>query len=89
MTEYISYGKKESMTQTVEAIFRNGAFRPIAQGDLHLHEGQNVRITIETPDEPSDILELATSVYEGLTDAEINEIEEIAFDRTSFFRDRE
>lgn len=48
-----------------------------------------VRTTIETPDEPSDILELATSVYEGLTDAEIDEIEEIAFDRTSFFRDRE
>jgi predicted DNA-binding antitoxin AbrB/MazE fold protein len=73
------------MTQTVEAIYQNGSFRVIEPKDIPLHEGQNVRLTIEASGNGDDILALATDVYDGLSESEIDEIEEIALDRTDFF----
>jgi predicted DNA-binding antitoxin AbrB/MazE fold protein len=71
--------------QTIDAIFENGKFRPVSPSDILIPEGQHVRITVEAPEISEDILELATSVYDDLSDQQINEIEQIATNRRDFF----
>lgn len=71
------------ITQVCEAVFQNGAFRPVQPVPAVLAEGQHVRLVVEIED--NDILDLATGVYEGLSDAEVSEIEQIAFHRRDFF----
>jgi predicted DNA-binding antitoxin AbrB/MazE fold protein len=76
-------------TQAVDAIFENGGFRPLQPLNLPLAEGQRVRLVVETPTEtPGDLLELAAQVYDGLTESEIDEIEQIALERRNFFPER-
>jgi hypothetical protein len=43
-------------------------------------EGQEVQIVVDTG-QRSDIVDLATQVYEGLSDADVDEVERIALDR--------
>jgi predicted DNA-binding antitoxin AbrB/MazE fold protein len=69
---------------TVEAVFQDGVFRPVQSPGLS--DGDRVRLTIErvphaTPDE---VLKLARQVYEGLSRADIEEIEEMARHRPMF-----
>ncbi len=71
------------MTQTCEAVFENGVFRPL-ELPTALADGQRVRLIVEAG-EPTDVLALAAWVYEGLSEAEIKEIERIALDRRDFF----
>lgn len=55
-------------------------------GSLPFAEGQRVKLTVETPAETQDnLMELATQVYDGLTEEEVNEVERLALDRSSFF----
>ena len=78
------------MTQTVEAIYQNGVFRPLSPVSDEISEGKTVKITIDDKKlSPEEYLELAGKVYEGLSDEDINEIERIALDRSNFFGDRE
>lgn len=78
------------MTQTIEAVYQNGIFKPLAPVSEGLVEGNRVEITINDKKlSPEEMLELASKVYEGLSEQEIDEIERIAFDRTNFFGDRE
>ena len=72
------------MAQTLEAVYENGVFRPLEKIDMA--NGQQVRLIVETL--PEDLLELAAQVYGGLSDKEIDEIEQIALDRRRFFTDR-
>ena len=75
------------MKQTIDAIYQNGIFRPLNRP--RIRDGQHVRLEIEEtrPDaSPTEILDLAAEVYEGLSDTEIEEIEQIALDRRDFFR---
>ena len=74
------------MKGTVEAVYQDGVFRPVRQPDLQ--EGDRVRLTVESVEQgrPVDALELATHVYEGLSQKDIAEIEEMAR-RRSFFAD--
>ena len=72
------------MQQTLEAVYENGVFRPLEK--IEMAEGQQVRLIVETL--PEDLLELAAQVYEGLSDKEIDEIEQIALDRRPFFGER-
>ncbi len=72
------------MSQVLEAVYENGAFRPLASSALGLTEGQHVRIIVAT-NGPSEILALAAQVYAGLTDSDVAEVETIALDRSSFF----
>ena len=53
--------------------------------------GKHVVLEIDVPEEgsPEEILQLATHVYEGLSDSDIDEVEAIAFDRSNFFSNRE
>lgn len=66
------------MTQTVEAVFENGVFRPLEPPPVVLLDGQLVRLTVETNKTPDDVLSSAAQVYAGLSSEEINEIERIA-----------
>lgn len=74
------------MSEVIDAVFSDGNFKPLNGARLPLSEGQRVRLTIETPhDSDQDLVELAGQVYEGLSDAQVHEIETIAVDRSNFF----
>lgn len=77
------------MTQTLEAIFKDGGFKPVDSGSLPFSEGQRVKLTVEVPSDNEDnLVELAGRVYEGLSEKDIDEIEGLALDRANFFHDR-
>ncbi len=75
------------MTKDVDAIFENGAFRPVGAADIPLADGTRVRLSIELlePAQNGDVLDLAASVYAGLSEQDIADVEQIATDRTAFF----
>ena len=81
------------MSQVLEAVYENGAFRPLISPAIGLTEGQHVRIVVATngPSEilGSEILDLAAQVYAGLPESDVAEVETIALDRSSFFSGRE
>ncbi len=72
------------MKQAIDAIYENGTFRPVQRDAVSIPDGQRVRITVDDGCEPES-LRLAASVYDGLSDEDIDEVERIALDRTSFF----
>ena len=76
------------MTRSLDAIYENGIFRPLAAQSIAIADGQRVRITVDDQSEPA-ALQLLASVYEGLSTKEINEIERIALDRSNFFGGRD
>ena len=77
------------MSQIVDAVFERGVFRPLATPDVPIVEGQHVRLIVDTLDvRPAEMLEAAAQVYAGLSEREIDEIEQIALDRRDFFRSR-
>ncbi len=77
------------MSQTIEAIYQNGMFKPLNPVLEEIAEGETVEITIkEKRLSPDEMLKLAGQVYEGLSAEDIEEIERIALDRTNFFGDR-
>ena len=75
--------------ETVEAIYEDGPFRVVKPPSLLLAEGQRVRLVVEPILQPKDILALAARVYEGLTDEEIDLIEQHSRRRENFFDERE
>ncbi len=75
------------MEHAIDAIYENGVFRPLRRERLAITEGKRVRITVDDEDDP-EALRLAVSVYDGLSDGEITEIEGIALDRRAFFGQR-
>lgn len=77
------------MTQTIEAIYQNGIFKPLHPISDEIAEGEKVEIIIKDKRlSPDEMLKLAGQVYEGLSDKDIEEIERIALDRSNFFGDR-
>lgn len=75
-------------TETIEAIYEQGGFRLITSVGLKLSEGQKVRLVVECMEDPDAILALAAEVYEGLTDLQINSMEEHIRRRDDFFNER-
>jgi len=75
------------MKETIEAIYEKGVFRPLETPNIS--EGLKVRLEVETLSESSveDLLELAAKVYSNLSKGQIDEIEQIAFDRGELFGD--
>ena len=71
------------MKQTINAIYEKGVFRPME--NLAISDGKQVRLTVETSSEPTDLLELAAQVYQGLSEEEIDEIEKIVLNRSNFW----
>jgi predicted DNA-binding antitoxin AbrB/MazE fold protein len=74
--------------QTFDAVFENGVFRPLAPLDVPISEGQQVRLVMEAPESPEEILELAMHIYDNLSEEQIEEIEQIILNRRNFFGDR-
>jgi len=74
-----------AMRETLDAVFKKGVFKPARRPNLP--EGKRVKIAVEPePDRrKGDILELAASVLEGLSEQELEEIRQIALDRKDFF----
>jgi predicted DNA-binding antitoxin AbrB/MazE fold protein len=75
-------------TETIEAVYEHGGFRPITPVDINLAEGQKVRLVVESIEKPDDILALAAQVYEGLSDDQIDSIEQHTRRREDFFGER-
>ncbi|MCL1470500.1 antitoxin family protein [Argonema antarcticum] len=73
------------MTQTLDAIYEKGVFRPLTNPEIA--EGESVKLIVETASKinPEEMLKLAAQVYEGLSEEQINEIEQIALARSNFF----
>jgi len=70
------------ITQTLDAVFEDGSFKPLDNGSLPFSEGQRVKLTVEVPSETEDnLVELAGQIYEGLSERDICEIERLALDR--------
>ena len=78
---------KGSMVEIVQAVYKNGAFTPLAE--THVPDGVTVRLVIESDDDVSspNSLSLAMGVYDGLSDKDIQEVEAFALDRNTFFND--
>lgn len=75
------------MTQTIEAIYQNGMFKPLKPVSETIAEGEKVKLVVEI-EEVNPIMKLAENFYEGLSEDDVNEIERIALDRSNFFGDR-
>jgi hypothetical protein len=77
ITGYCNLTHRLSMaTEVIEAIYEQEGFRIINPRDLKLIEGQKVFLIVEPIKEPEDILSIATRVYDGLTDDQIDFIEQ-------------
>lgn len=83
------------MTQTIEAIYQDGIFKPLKPVSEEIAEGERVELVVKTGQEnvqedveENPIMKLAENFYEGLTEEDIDEIERIALDRSNFFGDR-
>jgi predicted DNA-binding antitoxin AbrB/MazE fold protein len=74
--------------QTCDAIFKNGVFQPLDDVEIAITEGQRVKLIIEPLDSSEVILELASNVYKGLSEEQIDEIEHLILSRDSFFDGR-
>ncbi len=74
--------------ETIEAVYKDGGFHPISTAGVNLIEGQKVRIMVEPVEDPDDILALATQVYDGLSEDQINLIEGHIQRRKDFFEKR-
>jgi predicted DNA-binding antitoxin AbrB/MazE fold protein len=74
------------MSKTIEAIFEDGVLKPVSP--LAFSEHARVTLVIEeTSPVTSDLLSLASTVYNDLSTADISDIEKIALDRSLFSRD--
>ena len=76
------------MKHVIDAIYENGTFRPMQPNIMKISEGTHGRITLEDETEPES-LKLATCVYDGLSEEDIDEIEQIALNRSNFFGSRD
>lgn len=77
------------MIQTIEAIYQNGIFKPLQPVSEEIEDGKKVELTVtEKRLSPDEMLDLASQVYRGLSEEDIEEIERIALDRSNFFGDR-
>ncbi|HGJ66266.1 TPA: DUF104 domain-containing protein [bacterium] len=74
--------------QICDAIFKDGIFKPLDPKVISISEGQKVRLIVEPIDISEDILELATNVYENLSEEDIDEVEKLILNRKDFFKER-
>lgn len=77
------------MSKTIDAVYAGGVFTPL-QG-IEIPEGECVTLSVEPVSRslsPAQMLDLLGRVYDGLSEQEIEAIEEIALDRTAFFSGR-
>ena len=78
-----------STTHTYNAVFEGGVFRVLTPAEIDVSEGETVRLVVEPIASPEDILELATRVYEGFSEEDLEELENMILERDNFFKGRE
>lgn len=69
------------MTRLPTAVYENGVFRPLEDPGLNEHQKVTVEILAEPETTPGEALAAWQTVYEGLSEEQVREIEEIALDR--------
>ncbi len=74
------------MKHSVEAVYEHGSLKLLEAVDLQ--EGQRVRVDLHT-EEDEDPLEILGGVYDGLSEREIEEVEEAILNRRTLFGGRE
>ncbi len=72
------------MTRLLTAVYENGVFRPLEDPGLDEHQHVTVEILTQPATSADDALAAWQQVYEGLSEHQIREIEEIALDRSHF-----
>jgi predicted DNA-binding antitoxin AbrB/MazE fold protein len=71
--------------QRIEAVYERGTFRPIVPLVTLFREGQHVQLIVESAAGAQAYLDLATQVFEGLSDEDVAAIETMARRRSGFF----
>ncbi len=74
--------------QMVDAVYEHGTFRLIQPSTIAFHEGLRVRLMIDAEPAPDAMLSLAASVYDGLAEQDLAEVESLTQRRAPFFGDR-
>jgi predicted DNA-binding antitoxin AbrB/MazE fold protein len=74
-------------TQELDAVYEHGTFRPVTPLASPLSEGQRVRLVVEPIAEAHAYLDLATRVFEGLSEDDLAAIETLARRRGLFGTD--
>lgn len=72
-------------TETIEAIYEQGGFRVVTPCKLKLNEGQKVLLLVEPIKDTEDTIALATRVYDGLANNQVDSIEQHIRRRENFF----
>ena len=76
------------MKETIDAIYENGVFRPLKQPRIPHGKQVVLEVDISESGTPEEILELAASVFEGLSEGEIEEVVATT-NRTDLFGSRD
>jgi predicted DNA-binding antitoxin AbrB/MazE fold protein len=76
-----------AMTRILEAVYEDGVLKPLTDPCLTEHQRVIVEIRLSSESSVESELEGWHRVYEGLSDAEVAEVEKIALDRSRFFRE--
>lgn len=73
------------MSESIEAVYECGVFRPLSP--FAAEEGTRVVLQVERDDASfsNDFLKVAGSVYDGLSDEQIRELEKHIQRRQAFF----
>jgi predicted DNA-binding antitoxin AbrB/MazE fold protein len=75
------------MARTFEAVYEGGVLKPLKDPGLDEHQRVVVELRLELPmDDGQQQLRAWQSVYEGLSEADIDEVEDIALDRSRFMK---
>lgn len=74
------------MKHSVDAVYERGSLKLLEPVDLE--EGQRVRVELHT-EEPEDPLEILAGVYDGLSEQEIDVVEDAILNRRPLFGGRE
>lgn len=74
------------MKHSLDAVYEHGSLKLLEAVDLQ--EGQRVRVDLHT-EEDEDPLEILANVYDGLSEPEIEEVEDAILNRRPLFGGRE
>jgi predicted DNA-binding antitoxin AbrB/MazE fold protein len=73
-----------TMTQTIEAVYEDGVFKPLRPVSLPEHQRVSIAVSLPTSENSNDVLKSWQKVFSGLTREEVAEVEAIALDRHNF-----
>jgi predicted DNA-binding antitoxin AbrB/MazE fold protein len=71
--------------EMIEAVYEQGAFRPVEPVAPSLYEGQRVRLMVESVDARAAYLQMVTHVLDGLSEEERDAIDDLTRRHAPFF----